>query len=176
MDQLKTASEKDFDRVFALLEDSFPPEEYRSREEQKALWRQPGYTVFLLPDGQNDDIKAFITVWKLEDFSFIEHFAVNPAYRGQGLGGQILRAVTDALPGRICLEVEPPDTETAERRIRFYERNGFFLNHYAYVQPPYAKEKPAVPLLIMSSGGKISQEQFQHIRHTLYQKVYRVLP
>ena len=83
------------------------------------------YTVYVIPDDESDCIKAFITVWKFEDFAFIEHFAVNPFYRNQGLGSLILHEILNLLQCQICLEVELPKTDFAKRRIGFYERNGF---------------------------------------------------
>ena len=74
----------------------------------------------------------------------------------------------------VCLEVEPPVTETAVRRITFYERNGMFFNDYDYVQPPLSQGQNSLPLKIMSSGKRISKEQFEDIKSTLYKKVYKV--
>ena len=74
---------------------------------------------------------------------------------------------------RFCLEVEPPETETAKRRIAFYERNGFTLNHFPYMQPPLGEDRDPLPLMIMTTGGAIEKDEFEHIRKTLYKKVYR---
>lgn len=40
----------------------------------------------------------------------------------------------------VLLEVEPPLGEMEQRRIGFYERLGFHLNPYAYVQPLCVRE------------------------------------
>ena len=86
MSNLRVAKTEEFDKIFSILENSFPSDEYRTYEGQQALWNHPRYTVYVIPDDESDCIKAFITVWKFEDFAFIEHFAVNPFYRNQGLG------------------------------------------------------------------------------------------
>ncbi|MCI8448180.1 MAG: hypothetical protein HFH30_07230, partial [Eubacterium sp.] len=75
---------------------------------------------------------------------------------------------------RICLEVELPENDLAKRRIRFYERNGFFLNQYPYVQPSISKGRSPIPLLIMTSGQPVSEKIFQEIKSTLYEYVYGV--
>lgn len=81
MSNLRVAKTEEFDKIFSILENSFPPDEYRTYEGQKFLGNHPKYTVYVIPDDESDCIKAFITVWKFEDFAFIEHFAVNPFYR-----------------------------------------------------------------------------------------------
>ncbi|MBR7146301.1 MAG: GNAT family N-acetyltransferase, partial [Oscillospiraceae bacterium] len=52
-------------------------------------------------------------------------FAVREDCRGSGIGSELLDELIGTLPHPICLEVEPPETEIAKRRIAFYERNGF---------------------------------------------------
>ena len=106
MSNLRVAKTEEFDKIFSILENSFPPDEYRTYEGQKFLWNHPKYTVYVIPDDESDCIKAFITVWKFEDFAFIEHFAVNPFYRNQGLGSLILHEILNLLQCQICLEVE----------------------------------------------------------------------
>ena len=69
--------------------------------------------------------------------------------------------------------MEPPDTETARKRIGFYERNGFYLNDYPYIQPPMSEGKNELPLLIMTSGGKVDKKTFDMMMTTLYEKVYK---
>ncbi|MEI3552766.1 MAG: GNAT family N-acetyltransferase [Acutalibacteraceae bacterium] len=98
MSNLRVAKTEEFDKIFSILENSFPPDEYRTYEGQKSLWNHPKYTVYVIPDDESDCIKAFITVWKFEDFAFIEHFAVNPFYRNQGLGSLILHEILNLLP------------------------------------------------------------------------------
>ena len=61
-----------------------------------------------------------------------------------------------------------------KRRIGFYERNGFFLNEYPYVQPPISQGRKPVPLMIMTSGAAISEKEFEEIRNTLYKEVYKI--
>ncbi len=141
MSNLRVAKTEEFDKIFSILENSFPPDEYRTYEGQKFLWNHPKYTVYVIPDDESDCIKAFITVWKFEDFAFIEHFAVNPFYRNQGLGSLILHEILNLLQCQICLEVELPKTDFAKRRIGFYERNGFFYQSLSICSTSLYKRK-----------------------------------
>lgn len=60
----------------------------------------------------------------------------------------------------------------AVRRVRFYERNGFFFNDYPYIQPSMGEGRKEIPLFLMSTERKIDEEEYRMIRNTLYTKVY----
>lgn len=163
---------KEFDKLYELMQDSFPFDEYRNRNEQFALFEQDCFSAFGLFSEQGD-LNAFITLWNFSDFAFIEHFAVKKQLRGCGVGSKFLTEIISVANKRVCLEVELPKTEIAKRRIGFYERNKFYLNNYPYVQPPISEGKKIVPLMIMTTGGKISEKTFRKIRDNLYLKVYK---
>lgn len=169
---------EDFDKVYSIMEESFPIDEYRTYDEQKELLENPRYSIYVLMDSENsdaDDMKAFITVYRFEDFAFVEHFAVNPAFRNKGLGAVILKEIKELLSCRICLEVELPDSDFARRRIGFYERNGFFVNDYPYIQPPISQGRQAIPLIVMTTHGAVTEEEFNVMKTTLYREVYHAL-
>ena len=167
---MQRLTKNDFNALFVLMEKSFPVDEYRTRDRQEALFSDPAYAVYGLKNGVA--LKAFVSTWQFDDFVFIEHFAVNPLYRNNGLGGKILNDLVKKLKKQVCLEVELPTTVMARRRIGFYERNGFFLNLYPYEQPPLARGKKALPLHIMTSGGLADEKRFRRIKSALYKKVY----
>lgn len=174
MTDIRIAKEYEFDQIFAIMEASFPTDEYRTYDAQRALLDNPQYTIYVLPDSSSKSIMAFITVWQFEDFAYIEHFAVNPSYRNGGLGSNILHEINDLLMCQLCLEVELPETDFAKRRIAFYKRNGFFVNDYPYIQPPYSKDKNPLPLLIMTSNDGISKDRFEMMKERVYREVYKV--
>ena len=169
---LQKLKPEDFDKVFQIMELSFPEDEHRTYEEQKELLNNSLYQIYILPDESGENIKAFVAVWEFDEMVYIEHLAVNPEFRNGGLGAMILQELISRSDKQICLEVEPPKETMAIRRIGFYERNGFFLNEYDYMQPAISKGRKPIPLLIMTSGRKISKEEFDRIRIVLYTKVY----
>ncbi len=170
---LRKMNEIEFDTVFSIMEASFPIDEYRPYDEQRALLYDAKYCIYVLADSDSADLKGFIAIWQLEDFAFIEHFAVNPIYRNQGLGTLILQEIRRLTGCQICLEVELPQTDLAKRRIAFYKRNGFYLNDYPYMQPPISKGRQPIPLLIMTSGDAISETRFEEMKKTVYREVYK---
>ena len=171
---LQKATMAQFDAVFSLLENSFPLDEYRPYDAQKALLQNPRYSIYVLSDEKTHAVKALASVWQLEQFAFVEHLAVSPACRNQGVGSQILHELSRRLACRLVLEVELPEGEMPRRRIEFYRRNGFTLNSYPYQQPAYGEGRRPVPLLLMTTGGGVEKEEFEAIKQSLYQTVYQV--
>ncbi len=163
----------DFEAVWEIMDLSFPRDEHRPKEEQRALFDDPAYRVYGTRDGEGRVI-AFMAVWELEEIIFLEHFAVRPECRNSGIGGRFLRELIDSFPRQACLEVELPETELARRRIAFYERNGLFYHDYPYVQPALSVGQGSIPLRIMTSLAPIDEARFAVIRDALYQKIYHV--
>lgn len=166
---------EDFDQVYDLMRQSFPENEYRSYEKQRALLTERAYSIYILYSEKREVI-AFLSSWDFEHFTYIEHFALNPRYRGGGIGTRLLEEFVNNVESVVCLEVEMPENVMAQRRIQFYERNGFFLNDFPYYQPPLGLGKDSIPLRIMSFGAPLNLIQFDDIRSNLYRVVYQVKP
>ena len=167
---LRILDKNDFGKVYKIMEKSFPTDEYRPFDEQKALFEKDEYKVYIREvDGE---IQAFIAIWEFASLVYIEHFAVNPLYRNIGIGSDILREVTASTNKLVCLEVEPPNEDISIRRIGFYERNGFYLCNHHYMQPAISDGRRPVPLRIMTFGKKIGKLKFNDIKYILYTNVY----
>ena len=165
----------EFDAVFDIMKESFPRDEYREKSAQRALLGNQRYALYVEDDGKGTP-GAFISVWRFDGFTYIEHFAVRADMRNAGFGRRMLTELEETEMGagrRLCLEVEPPDGDMQRRRIGFYERNGFSLNFYPYEQPAFSEDKKPVPLLIMSTRGTLTEEEFCSVRALLYREVYK---
>lgn len=170
--ELERMCPQEFAQVYSLLEASFPTEEIRTYEEQRALLDDPRYGIWVLHRADGG-ILGLMAVWEFPEFAFIEHFAVDPAARNGGVGSAMLRTMTARLHTDICLEAEPPETELASRRIGFYRRGGFFANLYPYMQPSISGGRKPIPLVLMTAGRPISRAEFEDIRGVLYREVYK---
>lgn len=171
MMEIKEISESCFDEAFSIMEKSFPIDEMRPYGEQKELLQHEKYRIFgAFEDGK---IIAFAATWQFDDLLFLEHIATDPTMRGQGIGAKMLDYLTSGEKRIICLEAEPPTSEITRRRIGFYNRNGFYLNEYPYIQPPISQGRAPVPLMIMTYGKKIDECEFEKIRDLLYKEVYK---
>ena len=161
-----------FDEVFSIMEHSFPPDEMRPYREQMDLLTNKWYKIIVALD-ESDRIIAFAATWQFEDVLFIEHLATRPDMRGQGIGAELLSYLTCDEKCTVLLEVEPPENDLTRRRIAFYERNGFVLNLYPYIQPSISKGRAAVPLMIMTHCHRLSEPRFKTVRDILYKEVYK---
>lgn len=169
---IELLNEKDFERVFEIMESSFPTDEIRTFSEQKELLKRKNYRIFVFKE--EEKIIGFIAIYLFKEFVFVEHLAVDKNYRGKQIGTALLKSVGKKEDEVICLEVELPTTALAERRIEFYKRNGFFLNEYEYFQPPISQGKKKIPLLIMSKNRLLKKEEFENIKDKLHKEVYGV--
>ena len=163
----------EFDSIYKIMEDSFPPTEFRPKNEQLALFENENYRIF---GTKLDNVLISIAaVWDFDDFLFIEHLATAKKLRGNGIGSALLCELVETSNKIICLEVEPPEDELTKRRVIFYQRNGMFFNSFPYIQPSISKGQEPIPLFIMTSKSKIDKKTFETIKSTLYKNVYKCI-
>ena len=73
---IRDFTDNDFDRVFEIIEESFPRDEHGTYEEHKKLLADPNYKIYILEDDETGVIKGFMSVWDLGDKAHIDHFAI----------------------------------------------------------------------------------------------------
>lgn len=160
-----------FKEVFNLMQESFPEVEYRTYENQKKLLKNPNYELLEFRDDFGK-LMAFMAVWNLPTFKFIEHLAVSKECRGMGIGSKIMREFIEKSNSKIILEIEIPKDEITTKRLRFYEKLGFNMNEFEYTQLPLREKAPIIPMAILSYPEKLSREEFLNIRNILHSGVY----
>ena len=159
-----------FAACYALLAKSFPTTELRTFAEQEKLLNNKFY--HLLEYIAEDKLHGVMCYWDFEDFLYLEHLAIAPEVRGMGLGKQLVSQllVKEKL---IVLEAEPPIDSLSTRRVAFYQRLGFRINDFFYLQPPLRSENTEIELKLMTSGKKLSSKELLLIKQSLYQRVYQ---
>jgi len=156
-----------------LLTEAFPPEEYRRLEElREIIDRRSCFHNNIVLD--NEHPVGFLSCWDFDGFCYVEHFAVSPSLRNGGYGNRALECLCSSLNRPIVLEVERPVEETAKRRIRFYQRQGFALWENDYYQPPYKPGDDYLPMYLMVHGELNRERDFETIRGIIYKEVYGV--
>lgn len=162
-----------FDEVYAIMQSSFPVSEIRTYSGQLSLLASPNYRIMT---DQNADgrVLAFMAVWEFPSFGFVEHLAVDGSIRGKGIGNKLMREYIGRADVPVLLEVEPPEGTLERRRIGFYERLGFHLNLYPYVQPPLREGQADLPLYLMTYPSPVTTAEFHRFRDVLYTEVYKV--
>ncbi|QDK80027.1 GNAT family N-acetyltransferase [Spirosoma sp. KCTC 42546] len=151
-------------------ESSFPIDERRSFADLAILLPCPDMHLCALVD--NDQLVGFIIYWTWETTLFVEHFAIDPAQRGKQFGQQALTQLLASANEYVILEVELPNDELSQRRVRFYERQGFSLNPFDYVQPPYQHGKEPIPMRLMSIPAIPDQGEFDRFSQLIKKRVY----
>ncbi len=160
-----------FEEVFKLMEKSFPKNEYRAKENQKKLLKNPMYKLDVKTDESGKTI-AFIASWDFPKFLFIEHLAVDPSCRGKGMGSKIMKDFINNSKKPIVLEIEIPNDEISIKRKNFYEKLGFKLNNHEYYQLPLRKGDKPMKLNLMSYPNEIPDETFEIIENIIQSYVY----
>lgn len=164
-------TEKTFDEIFPLLESAFPVTELRVKEDQRALLGEPCYRLYGVR--REGAFAAIFATWEIEDFLYIEHFAVKEEYRNGGYGGMLLDALLAEKKRPMVLEVELPKDALTRRRIGFYERHGLVFNSYPYLQPPMRKGQGVLPLRLMTKPAAIDAKTYQRYKKRIHSIVYK---
>ena len=132
-----TAALPDYRSIVALYEDAFPAQE-----------RMAPWMLRLLARRSCCDFRAFYDEGELCSVAYtvstprliyLLYLAVDGSRRSRGYGSRVLTWLKARRPRRpIALGVEPvyptaPNYAQRQRRLEFYERNGFHETGYAYV-------------------------------------------
>lgn len=159
-----------------LYTSSFPEEERRPWNDivQRIDNHDPFFSFYVLQ--HKDEKIGFITLWRLPNALYCEHFAIFPGHRGNGYGTAVISMAADMaatlLPsgdGPLVLEVELPEKSAeAARRVEFYKRCGLIpLESFPYWQPPYRHDLPEVAMMLMSSRLLTDPTSLVLMLHTL---------
>lgn len=174
--KISPLSQHQLPQATALYESAFPEYERRPTSDwQVMVEKQPGgFKAWAVTD-ENEAFCGFITTWAFPAFTYVEHFAISPEKRGAGIGGAAISILINECAGKpVVLEVEPPDTEMARRRIGFYRRHGLSLIPLPYLQPGYRPGAEWVPLPVMATNATWAEYHFEEIKRTLHREVYGV--
>lgn len=160
----------EFVKLWLLYNTTFPQDERRSLLEHKLLMDDKRFHFSAIHyEGLTVGLVAY---WELHDMLFIEHFAVAPEFRSEGIGGRAIEHLQYYADRKIVLDVEPEDeSNEAVKRVRFYEKHGFRYCKKPVVLPTYWFAKPIASNLMVWSPNKaiLTQKQIlEDIRRGVY--------
>jgi GNAT superfamily N-acetyltransferase len=156
-------------RLLPLYEEAFPVAERRERGQLTRVisLREAMHFHAIRCDGE---LAGLLAYWDLREFYYLEHLTLLPSRRCRGIGSRVLEHVARHLPGVRLLEVEPPETPLAARRVAYYERNGYQVADTTYVQPPYDRHRTGCPLWIMVNERPARLAEFvERVKKEIYQ-------
>lgn len=168
--RLKTISDTYFSQAWKLYMEAFPPEERKTFEDQTRIMKNPMYHYDVMV--VENELIGFLLWWDLEEVRYIDHFATVKEQRNKGYGKLILEKFMNDHEKSVLLEVELPDSSLNERRIKFYERIGFKLNHHHYQLPIFNEGKPALQFLLMTYPELISANDVAHFVKTCHPIIF----
>lgn len=169
--QIITSEDQWWSYGCSLLVQSFPETERRDLVQiEQYLGTKENFWLFVILKDENPC--GVLIAWDLPGFIFIEHFAIDPNYRNQGLGTFCLQELVHSWKKPIVLEVEYPDDDLSRRRINFYTRMQFLLWNKIYFQPPYRSGDCSIPMKLMVTDSFSEEENFETICSTIYSNVY----
>lgn len=145
-----------WNKVWDLYEESFPIAERRKIEDH--IRANTNELFFPLSAWEGGELIGLLFYWEWDSYRYLEYLAVNPVFRSQGFGSQMLRWLRDS-EHTIILEIDPLINELSVRRLQFYEKAGFTLTPYRFVHLPYRLESEPQELLILSYPKMITKEQ-----------------
>lgn len=169
-----TTADKAYLFVENLFIEAFPANERRDLTFQRN--NTDNESRFCCNVLEEDEIAVgLLNVWDLPGFYYIEHFAISKQLRNKSYGTKTLKAFLDKAKKPIIIEVERPENDLAKRRIDFYLRVGFKLDHHNYRQPPYRLSDKAYPMYIMSYGDIDMEQNYEEVKSIIYKEVYGVV-
>lgn len=176
--EIKCRSVKEYsgavlDKVEQTYNDSFPEAERRDFSLVRKLAEEESrFDVYVLT--REDVYVGFMTAWRFDSFTYIEHFAIDESARNGGIGAESMKQFMSLCNTPLVLEVEIPADEMSRRRIGFYERLGYVLDNHIYYQPPYRQGEDSLEMRLMSFGDIDLQQSYEEVRSHIYRYVYEV--
>ncbi len=165
---------EEFFEAYKILDSSFVNEELKEYPRLFEEFVFSDLKIYALKD--DEKLTAVITCWEFGEFAFVENFAVSPALRGKGLGNKLLNEVCEHYKDKaVILEVEKPQDEIQQRRIRFYEKAGFTLSDFSYKQPQLRDIPTDITLYIMYRGNEGTVSKLPSFKAEIFKKVYNLL-
>ncbi len=163
-----------YDPLLARLDElyvtSFPAVARVATERLRQLIGLPGCEMTFYAIVEREQMRGMATIWELGSARYLAYLATFAEARNHGLGAAALAELLAQSPLPIVGEVEPPESALQQRRIAFYERNGF---HVAMTDPAilngYHKGND---LYLIASQPIADCEAMQRL---VIEKVYRVL-
>jgi len=150
---------------------SFPDTERRLRAEHLDALKEPRYRFSAVMRDQS--VIGVLGWWNLPGFCFVEHFAIAPEHRAEGLGQRAMRLLQEHASEPIVLDVEPYGWDAlANRRITFYKRLGFGYSAQSVFLPAY-DGKPIAPTNFMAWRMPLDEAACGRIFHAVTREIYK---
>lgn len=129
MDLVSVNNEKTKDYFEYLYDEAFP--EYEQVEIQKLYKLANKELIDINLIAHDDQYTGLAVVFLNDDINLLSYFAIDPEYRGEGLGSKSLDVLLNSYDD-LMIEIESTkeqnasDIKTRKKRKNFYIKNGFY--------------------------------------------------
>ncbi|MDC3413679.1 GNAT family N-acetyltransferase [Aquibacillus sp. 3ASR75-11] len=154
---------------YEKLNKYFPVEEMKSKKHMEMLLQEKG-DVYYKDEGSNH----VMMYAEFPSFLFIDYVYVSADARGQGLGHKLIEKLKSK-EKPIILEVEPVDYEETdtEKRLRFYQREGFVhAQSIGYNRRSLATNEETPLEILYWSPEEESEEEIYKKMKTMYEDIH----
>ncbi|MBS4198015.1 GNAT family N-acetyltransferase [Lederbergia citri] len=155
---------------YKKLNEYFPAEEMKSKEHMEILLNEKGNIY------HKDEGPYHVMMYaEFDQFVFIDYIWVSSRARGQGIGHKLIEKMKKKSKP-IILEVEPIDYDDSdtEKRLRFYNREGFVhANSIGYKTRSSSTGKPVeLEILYWSPNKKEMEEKVFKQVQKMYETIH----
>ena len=129
--------------------------------------RKEGFMELMTVEDDNGTFLGIAITILHKDIVLLDYFAVSPTRRGQGVGSEVLKLLTQRYQGkRILLEIEDPEEPCKNQKDRL-RRKAFYLRNGLTVQD-YKVWLFGIKMLILTNGTTVSYEEYHEIFEAVF--------
>lgn len=168
--RITTLDDPLFKDAWNIYQESFPDHEKRLLKSQQEIISNPLYYFMVLTISNR--VLGIALMWKTKTFTYIEHLAIAKEQRKKKLGTYLLEKIkTKNQP--IILEIDPPLDSVSQKRLSFYNKNGFVSHEFNHIHPPYKALYCGHSLIILSYPNKIDTKTYSEFNHFLTEVIMK---
>ncbi len=144
-----------------LYQNAFPETERKPFEMILELEKQGKSDVFSIDNENNQFLGLAITLYD-DNVIILDYFAINPEYRGKGIGGKAIDILKNKFKDKkFLLEIETTDIISADIQNRIRRKN-FYLRHGLKAMP-YKVNLLGEIMEIMTFNCEVTFEEYHSV-------------
>lgn len=144
-----------------LYQNAFPETERKPFEMILELEKQGKSDVFSIDNENNQFLGLAITLYD-DNVIILDYFAINPEYRGKGIGGKAIDILKNKFKDKkFLLEIETTDIISADIQNRIRRKN-FYLRHGLKAMP-YKVNLLGEFMEIMTFNCEVTFEEYHSV-------------
>lgn len=162
---IRRARLSDVDDIVKIYNSSIEFLDKESREWIESIIKRRSRRVRIYVGVQDNKVVGFIIVYKKRDKAYIDSFAVDPMYRGRGIGQQLLRYVEEILASEDVEKIYLSVKNHNNKALGIYIRNGYKISNIVLILEAASKDIDVGGINIANTTIKI-----ESVRRSVFPK------